>query len=80
MYYYNGEKIEGDPVAMVAALRDQVYDSERFQDLDLYMEWMAASAWRLYGKSVAVEGVTLEFRCASFLAQLENLGVIKPAR
>lgn len=78
MYYYNGEKIEGSPVAMVAALRDQVYDSERFQDLDLYMSWMATSAWRLYGKPVSPQGESLELRCASFLRQLENIGIVKP--
>ena len=70
MFLYECDKTDINPVEVVEYLKSQVYDHERFDNLEIYMDYMAQSIWRFYGKGIDIQGSSLEEKCASLVDQL----------
>jgi hypothetical protein len=77
LFSMDNDFLKNDPVAAVSELKNNVYGSERFADLDAYMEWAAGSVWRFYGKGITINGDTVEARCSSFLNQLYKNNIVQ---
>ena len=70
MFIYDCNKEEPNPVEVIEFLKSQVYDHERFDNLEIYMEYMAQTIWRFYGKGISIDGSNIEEKCASLVNQL----------
>lgn len=77
-----GEIMKGDPLTLMARLRDSAYrpevlPEETRRNLSSYMDHLERDIWRLYGVGIKATGLTLKQRAHSMIRELARVGFIK---
>lgn len=58
------------PIYIIEQMKSHVFDHERFESLESYMDYMTQAIWRFTGKGVSISGANLEEKCANLVEQL----------